>query len=427
MKARVMVITFALVFTTAATQEWTRVYYHEDWGIHSTTHISQIQFINPRVGYFSTYETGMGSAARTAYLYMTTDFGRNWEKIHTVGGSTGTGGYMKFDFLDERNFFIFESKDAIYHGLLFTDSISSKHCFTPDKGYVKMINADTIVLTHYDAYAEWGNYIFLLTPGNGKLSKLQIADGYVFGYHYWLNGDIIDEVFFIKGFGAAAGNRNGLNFFYSSFSEDFDNWKKDTLNFTGKIKKLHFKDKNIGFIVCNDTILYRTQDSGISWGEVSLPGKMKINGIEFSETKGYIISTNGRVAISIDDGVTWNVSKLEGAGSFRCLATVNDFAYVVDENRQIFTNNSLPPLPPVEPPEYFVDVYPNPASNAIYVKSNMVIFGCRLYNSSGVMVMSFSPINNYTFGFRIGELSPGIYYLKFDHERGSLTKKIIKY
>jgi hypothetical protein len=64
---------------------------------------------------------------------------------------------------------------GIYHGLLFTDSISSRYGFTPYEAYIKMISADTIVLTHYDD-AEWENYIFLLTPGNGKLSKLQITD-----------------------------------------------------------------------------------------------------------------------------------------------------------------------------------------------------------------------------------------------------------
>jgi hypothetical protein len=53
---------------------------------------------------------------------------------------------------------------------------------------------------------------------------------YVFGHHYWLEGDIIDEVFFIKGFGAATGNRNGLNFFYSSNSPAFDYLEKRHFN-----------------------------------------------------------------------------------------------------------------------------------------------------------------------------------------------------
>jgi hypothetical protein len=423
MKSITLFVSFSLILVTANTQEWTKVYYLEDWGIHSTTHISQIQFINPRVGYFSTYSTGMGSAGNLAYIYRTTDFGRNWEKIHTVGSSSpGSSGFMEFDFIDERNFFLFESSDAIYHGLLFNDSIASRYCFTPYRSYIKMISADTIVLTHFEDQ----NYIFMLTPGNGKLRKLQIADDYVFSYPYWLECDIIDEVFFIKGFGAATGNRNGLNFFYSTNSPAFESWKKDTLNISGKINKLHFKNKNIGFIVCNDTLLYRTQDSGLSWDGIALPEKMKINGIEFSDTKGYIISTNGRVAISIDDGVTWVVKTLDGAGSLSSLATVNDFVYVVDENRQIFTNNTLLPVIPIHVQKEFLELYPNPVNSEINVRSILNIQNCSVYNNLGILIRKLDQINSASFSFNIGEFSPGVYFLKFDFDDGFMTKKIIK-
>ena len=76
--------------------------------------------------------------------------------------------------------------------------------------------------------------------------------------------------------------------------------------------------------------------------------------------------------------------------------------------------------------ESYFNVYPNPATDQIYVKSSLTeSYSLELYSITGELIKSISPITeNYSFSTKF--LQSGIYLVNFFSDKGLIeSKKII--
>jgi len=91
------------------------------------------------------------------------------------------------------------------------------------------------------------------------------------------------------------------------------------VGFMAAVNKVHFLDKNTGFIAVNDNKIYRTADGGKTWTGVAIKFKKTgiktdIRDLDFgTKTHGVAVGTHGDyvkkapfVALTTDGGKTWN-------------------------------------------------------------------------------------------------------------------------
>jgi hypothetical protein len=194
----------------------------------------------------------------------------------------------------------------------------------------------------------------------------------------------------------------------------------------GSLKKVYFMNRNIGFIISNDTILYRTQNGGSDWVEITLPTRMVIHDIQFSDSKGYIIGNGGMVGSSTDYGITWDIDSLESSGAIVRLSAVNDIAYVVDGDGWIFTNNPITSAENEIKEEESLSIYPNPVTDMLRVESEDFIRSFFICNDHGQLVRFSNAINSYLLQIDVNDLITGVYLMKITNDEGSRIVKIIK-
>lgn len=74
---------------------------------------------------------------------------------------------------------------------------------------------------------------------------------------------------------------------------------------------------------------------------------------------------------------------------------------------------------------YSYDLYPNPTSNFINVKSSDLVNSYQLFDAQGKLLISKKP-NDTNLSIDISSYPKGIYFLKMDFDKGSNTEKIVK-
>lgn len=405
-------------------QEWKKVYQYIYFDPLTESTIDNFQFINSEVGYFSTYEFTPGSSPGYSELYMTNNSGTDWRIVYTLEESTmGASAALHFDFIDERNFFMFESLyGGLCYGKKFCDSIETSIGFTPYTPFIKFISPDTVIITNFTDES----CLYILPTNEDILYKIPITGKYVFAYPTWYNDyDLIKSASFVKGFGAAIGTFNGLNFLYTSNSI-LNNWTRDTLNIDGELNKTYFINDSIGFIFGNDTEIYRTQNRGIDWIKIEFPVNFDVIDIQFCDSTGYIIGSDGIVVRSDNYGKDWIIDSVELAGDFKNLSVVDDIAYIVDVNDQVFTNNPdvsnrIPATTAIP-----INYYPNPVSELLIIDAPKTVHEISIYNKDGQLVVKKANLSNTPVELNVCKLPKGIYISKVICEDIIYTFKIIK-
>ncbi|MFH0756141.1 MAG: T9SS type A sorting domain-containing protein [Bacteroidota bacterium] len=420
------IVIFLVCFWTGLLhgQDWYNVYHFNVSHEFSKENVSDFQFISTNIGYFSTVESTDGSSPGDAYLYMTKNAGLNWDKIYTLNEYTmGSSASLYFDFLDERDFFIYESTNGgLCHGKAFRDSINMGTAFTPyPPPYINNIHKDTIILSAFTDE----QYIFLLLMKEDTLKKIPISDSYIYGYGFCDHCDLINSVCFFNGFGAAIGKRNGLNILFRS-NNNMEHWDSDTLQIEGTLKQVYFINHSIGFILCNDSMLYRTSNGGLDWDRIELPQPMHINDIQFGTYKGYITGKEGLIASSADEGIHWKMEEINTSNSIEFISVVNEVGYVMDSDGHIFTNNPIVYGTNAEVIKPVQKLFPNPLNDQCTIVSNETIVACVLFNVSGQIVPVLAEINDNTAMLDLSFISSGIYYLRVCYNECYIIKKVIK-
>jgi len=140
--------------------------------------------------------------------------------------------------------------------------------------------------------------------------------------------------------------------------------------------------------------------------QVSLITSFNIDTQQLEDT-GYFLSGNptNPTVITLNPGETVNLSYLQG---MMPNGTVYRFLRQ-PLSVEGFTKNDF-------------EIYPNPASEFLNIKSQSGNYNYSIYNSLGQKVNATLSENK----FDISNLSNGIYFLKIETEKGSATKKFIK-
>ncbi|MEZ5197077.1 MAG: T9SS type A sorting domain-containing protein [Bacteroidales bacterium] len=73
---------------------------------------------------------------------------------------------------------------------------------------------------------------------------------------------------------------------------------------------------------------------------------------------------------------------------------------------------------------FSTQVYPNPASNLVNIKSDFEIKNITVYNYAG-QVITKEQVDNYTYQFNTSEFNPGIYFFQIETTDGTTSKRII--
>ncbi len=107
------------------------------------------------------------------------------------------------------------------------------------------------------------------------------------------------------------------------------------------------------------------------------------------------------------------VTNCDGLGVASSQIAVLTLNGVGIQNEQLFEN---------------VILYPNPASDVVYAEMPEGFEGTivSLYNAEGALVRSYGACNEKLAEFDINDLTEGVYFMKFENQRTSFYKKVVK-
>lgn len=209
------------------------------------------------------------------------------------------------------------------------------------------------------------------------------------------------KIIIIDNFSVYVSNDHGHSFTTTLF---------DTLTehyFTG----LSFYDMNNGFIMTGDGILYSTNNGGASWELVSQNTFSSVSQMVFVDKlhgflvhgtwKNFIYSTN-------DGGVSWSVDYTHPDPINKLKATPN-YLYAAGDNgtllRYIIATTDID-----SPATHTFTVYPNPASQTIYLDAPAPGFNYAIANVYGEVMLSGKLFSNQQ-AIDISQLATGMYVI----------------
>lgn len=74
-----------------------------------------------------------------------------------------------------------------------------------------------------------------------------------------------------------------------------------------------------------------------------------------------------------------------------------------------------------------INIYPNPSKDYLFINSKEInIYSCEIFNSQGVLIHNFN-INSipYKYNLSLQNIGSGFYFIKFDTDKGAITKRLI--
>jgi len=158
---------------------------------------------------------------------------------------------------------------------------------------------------------------------------------------------------------------------------------------------------------------FRNDENGVDTGQVKvfefsggdwIQYENTMEGDEIDERFGYSVSLNEDGSI-LASGAYSNNGNGQDSGTVRVFG---DGFLSVSEN--IFNQTN---------------VYPNPATNTVYISSSYQLYNLKIFNVLGQLIVN-KPLSGTETNIDISELNTSVYIFKIETEKGSFSKSIIK-
>jgi hypothetical protein len=206
-------------------------------------------------------------------------------------------------------------------------------------------------------------------------------------------------------------------------------WNDSFLDSTHIITGCSFPTSSIGYLTENNGNIYKTTDGGGTWVKLTSPANGNvINCVSFSnDTLGYIGCDVGLLYYTTNGGTGWTMSLAKTAYNVMSLYTFGTVVYFVDNNNDIYKNESPMGIENLQAGANEVKIYPNPSGNGVFIiqlaDSHWPIADSQIdiYNILGEKVHSQMSIVHYPLSIDLGNQPNGVYFYKISTDKGEFV------
>jgi|GEM_PF-2417474 hypothetical protein len=208
-------------------------------------------------------------------------------------------------------------------------------------------------------------------------------------------------------------------------------WNDCFLDSTHVITACSFPTASTGYITENNGNIYKTTDGGITWNKLSSPTSGNvINCISFSNDTGYIGCNVGLLYYTTNGGTSWTMSLANTSYNVTSLYTFGKVVYFVDNNNDIYKNQSPMAIESLQAGANEVKVYPNPSNGKFAIELIIkneelgINHTIELYNILGERIYLASlpqTPKGALSTIDLGGEANGIYFYKIHTEKGEFV------
>lgn len=402
-----------------------------DLGIIFQPDKNSFDFVNDRIGYITVTEScGGPSTYDPTYLLKSSDWGASWEHIYTTGQNCCQYSSLAFSFYEVDSAYLLECNDGMCRGIDYSGNDIGISTEPPI--FIKSISEDSLLLIDLVKYGEYyAQGIVHYNPLDESVNEIIITNEFhlVYQEYYQNLGPLVNGIYFDENIGVVTAKKNdSLLIFWSD--SNWQNWQY--LNFSKNIvvQDIHFINDSIGFIIDNDSCLYKTIDRCENWERINLPTNERLRAGEFRNNVGYIVGNNGTLIESNDMGSSWHEIDLQTNENLIEISIANDSViYVLDNDLNIYSNKKPTGISePVTHKTQNIHVYPVPTSDKITIESTDLgkIGALNIFNLNGELLYNFENVNSTQIELGLNALSNGMYFITVSIENRTYYKKIIK-
>lgn len=195
------------------------------------------------------------------------------------------------------------------------------------------------------------------------------------------------------------------------------------------LKSITFPSSERGWLISDNGKVYRTDDEGSNWFENQLFDDVQLNDVLFtSEEKGWIIGNDGVLLSSEDGGETWNQDDFNIDVDLRSISfPAEGTGYIVGEKGTFM--RYLPFTVSTEniANQEKVVIYPNPTYGFLKVQVNeeKLIELIQVYSLSGKSIKKFYNINSSMLDINLAGLAKGIYVVSITCDGETVNRKVV--
>ncbi|MCL2289179.1 MAG: YCF48-related protein [Bacteroidetes bacterium] len=374
------------------------------WQEYATTHgeVRQLQFVSNLVAYAL-----VGNS-----FFKTTNGGKDWVNM---GAPVPTGNTTRFHFVDENIGF------CIAGGISGTTASVARVYKTINGGitWSATNNGHNLMIDDLFSIHFIDKNIGFAGGGNNHTATFKTTDGgnswtqvnsYRFGQIQFINSDV--------GF-ASSKWRHPSRIFKTT-----DGGKTWTVVFevNGRIEAMQFLNENVGFFVGNESLMYKTVDGGTTWQRLTVPFGSYVSVKFLNQDIGFITDFHGDTYHTENGGISWQ--PLQKPYRVTGLEIYGNTLYAFGRNGVILKRNIDYHTSLTENELLHFVIYPNPATDNIFIESDWTIEKIKIYDLAGRNVLNV--VYKKGQAINISSFPSGIYFVRIFSENRVITRKIIK-
>lgn len=408
---RTILSIFLLTIASTALGQWTDL---GDQGTH-------VQMIEDAVGYGFKNTPGPTPATGTTFAVRSTL--NDWESNSVVssggGGTYGCCNISNMHFLNPAVGMYTSSFQGVYSFKRTTDSGNNWTSFASNLNFSPrdlIMVGDTVAYLSGNSYGTDHGKLYLLTPTAAiqlfeidtllfNYSKLEFVDPNT-GFMIMNDTNAYSHLMRVTDLGA--------------------NWEVAFSDTTSELTSISFPDELTGYVSSAGGSVFKTTDGGVNWSEMTSPTIYRINSVDFiNDSTGYVACDTGEVYLTTDGALTWSSQPPGTLSDLIDIKMIDEHTvYCITEEGILLKLGGGSPMGMASNEDAWRPiVHPNPSSGLISVTlpDDHKAKNIEFYDNSGRLVLS--TVQN---RLDVSSLDSGIYHVRVETTNGRYVVKFVR-
>lgn len=278
---------------------------------NQSTGINYISIVDENIAWATGFD-GSGDGLNTQQFTKTTDGGNNWQLFNIDVGNLNLGISMIHAFDDQTAWLVAFPRGANQTGGIFKTNDGGENWFRQNSALYDTSSSFANVVYFWDeniGFAQGdpinGEFELYVTDNGGddwiQVPGSNIPNPLGGEYGYTRQIEVVDDIVWFttnKGRIFRSNDRGNNWVVYQSPIDDFGSTESN-----GKIS---FSDSQNGILVDNNSNVYKSNNGGASWNQLTTSGPVYTSGLCYIEGTDTVFTTGFGSSFSLDGGTTWS-------------------------------------------------------------------------------------------------------------------------